>query len=63
MCLQSGYVVVDLVEEHMVRIAVLEQHVELAAARLLYLAAAFSRIAGLNFSYSAGTMSSSTALM
>src|SRR5262252_115965 len=36
MCLQGGCVVVDFVEEHMVRVAVLEQHVELPAARLLY---------------------------
>ena len=44
------------------RVAVLEQHVELPAGSFT-LAAAFSRIAALNFSYSAGTMSSSTALM
>src|SRR6516165_6183107 len=36
MCLQGGCVIVDLVEEHTVRVAVLEQHVELPAARLLY---------------------------
>jgi hypothetical protein len=35
MCLQGGCVVVDLVKEHMVRVAVLEQDV-LTAARLLY---------------------------
>ena len=63
MCLQGGFVVVDLVEEHMVRVAVLEQDVELPQPGSFTLAAAFSRIAALNFSYSAGTMSSSTALM
>src|ERR1700675_4001479 len=36
MCVQGGCVVVDLVEEHMVRVAVLEQDVELPAAWLLY---------------------------
>ncbi len=36
MRLQGGCVVVDLVEEHMMWVAVLEQHVELPAARLLY---------------------------
>jgi hypothetical protein len=42
----------------MVRVAVLEQDVG-----SFTLSAAFSRIAALNLSYSAGTMSSSTALM
>src|SRR5258708_13767186 len=35
MCLQGGCVVEDLVEEHMVRVAVLEQHIERPAAPLL----------------------------
>ena len=36
MCLQGVCVVVDLVEEHMVRVAVLEQDVELPTTWLLY---------------------------
>src|SRR5258708_40368309 len=36
MCLQGGCGVVDLVEENIARVAVLDQHVELSAALLLY---------------------------